>query len=332
MPRAAEPLTRFGYGPRVLPDETTIKVIRLTDSADAEIADVHRLLASAERACGYAPLGEHKRLDLAAGGRPGSVGCLAMVGTRVIGYAHLTCDDDSKPRRCGLEVVVDPEQSDKGIEEELVKAALASVAEDGGGQVNLWAFHATEIDNERAARLGFTHGRDLLQMSVALPLKRTDSPRWPEGISLRTFRQGEDEEAWLGVNRRAFAGHPEQEGWGRDALEQRKAEPWFDPTGFLLASDDGADSVIAGFCWTKVHPENAGEIYVIGVDGAYRGKGLGRSLVLAGLTSLAERGMTTGILYVDASNAAAVGLYRSLGFEVHHIDRAYMIEIELPVG
>lgn len=313
----------------------TIKVIRLIDRADAKIADVQGLLARVEQACGYAPLGEHKRLDLAAGGRPGSMGCLAMLDTRLIGYAHLVRDEDRTPRRCGLEVVVDPQQNSKGIEEELVRAALASVAEDGGGQVHLWALYATEVDDERAARLGFAHGRDLLQMSVGLPLTELPSLALPKGISLRTFRQGEDEEAWIGVNRRAFTGHPEQEGWDRDTLEQRKAEPWFDPAGFLLASDEksnGGAGAIAGFCWTKVHPEGVGEIYVVGVDDAYRGKGLGRSLVIAGLGSLADRGMTTGMLYVDESNTAAVGLYRSLGFEVHHVDRAYIIEIEPPVG
>ena len=97
-------------------------------------------------------------------------------------------------------------------------------------------------------------------------------------------------------------------------LEQREQEPWFDPDGFLLAFD--ADG-LAGFCWTKVHPpqpphepDALGEIYVIGADPSRQGTGLGARSPPAGLASLAERGITVGMLYVDGANDAAVGLYR----------------------
>jgi len=162
-------------------------------------------------------------------------------------------------------------------------------------------------------------------MRVPLPL--ADPPRWPDGTTVRAFVPGDDEAAWVAVNNRAFAGHPEQGAWTVDMLRARQREAWFDPEGFLLAFD--ADG-LAGSCWTKVHPaqpprepEPLGEIYVIGADPSRHGRGLGRALTTAGLEWLAKQGVTVGMLFVDAANEAAVGLYRALGFVTHRTDRAY---------
>jgi mycothiol synthase len=158
-------------------------------------------------------------------------------------------------------------------------------------------------------------------------------------ITVRPFRPGEDEEAWLEVNNRAFHGHPEQGSWNLATIQERERQPWFDPSGFLLHERDGR---LAGFCWTKVHEpedegeseglcEQLGEIYVIAVDPDFQGHGLGRQLVLAGLASLCERGVSTGMLYVDHDNEAARKLYFSLGFKDDHTDRAYVTDIA-PTG
>jgi mycothiol synthase len=62
---------------------------------------------------------------------------------------------------------------------------------------------------------------------------------------------------------------------------------------------------------------------VISVDPRHNGQGWGRSLTVAGLQWLAGRGVHVGMLYTDASNDAAVALYRSLGFQLDHTDRSY---------
>ena len=145
--------------------------------------------------------------------------------------------------------------------------------------------------------------------------------------TVRTFRPGEDEAAWLEVNNRAFAGHPEQGDWTLATIEAREAEDWFHPAGFLLAFD--ADG-LAGFCWTKVHLDTQpvlGEIYVIAVDPDFHGLGLGRAMTIAGLDHLARAGVGVGMLFVDADNAAALGLYRDLGFSIHRTDCAFVGDI-----
>jgi mycothiol synthase len=294
----------------------------------ADLVTVTRLHDDVEAVDGHPSLGEAVWRDLDGPLEPVSAGILATDDGRSVGFAYTYRSDSFSPPHWAAGMVVHPEvRGSTGVEVALLERAVEHVAAAGGGLVVLWVFEPDQRDDEAAARAGFRHQRDLLQERVPLPLG--EEPAWPPGVEVRSFVPGQDDRAWLTVNNRAFADHPEQGGWVEATLERRMAEPWFDPKGFLLAFD--ADG-LAGFCWTKVHPATdadpeLGEIFVIGVDPSRQGSGLGRALVVAGLSHLADRGIHTGMLFVDGDNEAALRLYESLGFTIHRRDRAYEREV-----
>ncbi|MGZ6897912.1 MAG: mycothiol synthase [Acidimicrobiia bacterium] len=198
------------------------------------------------------------------------------------------------------------------------------VADDSAARLTAWLPGSTPELVAALTAVGFVELRRQHQMHVVLP--RDEPVELPAGVALAPFRVGVDDAAWLRVNNRAFANHPDQGGWIEEILRRRIAEPWFDPAGFLLA---WRGDQLLGFCWTKVHDgsDPVGEIFVIGVDPDAQGTGLGRALVLAGLDDLARRrGCRTGLLYVAADNVAALGLYQALGFTITRTDTALGLE------
>ncbi len=273
-------------------------------------------------------LGEHKWLDLVHGGRERFAGVIASESghEHPVGYAHVSRHPSPEPAHWGIEIVVHPEHRGVGVEVELVDRALGLVREGGGGHVHWWVFQPSEIHDAIAHRLDLRKGRDLMHMRVPLPVD--ERPVFPPGVRIRAFEPGRDVQAWLRLNNDAFDHHPEQGAWDVPTLKRRMSEPWFDPQDLLLAVDDAG---LAGSNWTKLdHERGFGEIYVIAVDRSRQSSGLGRALSLAGLEHMASRGMHTGTLYVDAANEAALGMYRRIGFDVHHVDRAYVADV--PAG
>ena len=209
-----------------------------------------------------------------------------------------------------------------GDYDRFLERVLETLAGEGVEEAVLWV-HAPGL---RPSLAGLRPDRRLLRMTVDLPLPET-APL-PDGFERRGFAPGEDNEALLAVNNRAFTGHPEQGAWTPRDLEMRLGMDWFDAEGLRTI---WAGDALAAFNWTKVHPpgtarpdRTVGEIYALAVDSAFRGQGLGRAVTLDGLDYLTRRrGAAAAMLYVDSDNAAAVGLYDGLGFVTEHTDRAY---------
>ncbi|RFU85760.1 mycothiol synthase [Streptomyces triticagri] len=293
------------------------------DQAEA----VLRLIDKATRTDGQPAVSEQGRLQLRGGPRDGVQHLLLDVDGELVGYAQL--EDTDPVEAPASELVVDPSHRGHGHGRALGNALLAA----SGKRLRIWAHGGHAAARHLAQVLGLTLFRELRQMRRPLSPDAADlagEPVLPEGVTIRTFVPGEDDAAWLAVNAAAFAHHPEQGSLTQRDLDDRKAEPWFDPAGFFLAERDGE---LLGFHWTKVHESpgqdpdlRLGEVYVVGVRPGAQGGGLGKALTSVGLRHLAGRGIPTAMLYVDADNKAAVAVYERLGFRVHETDLMYRTE------
>lgn len=301
------------------PDAATVRAVRALDAA-ATAVDGASAYSEATRLALRSDLPAATHLLVHAG-----------VDDAPAGYAHLAAD-------CTAELAVHPDRRRAGHGGALL-GALQSAA---GDRLRVWSY----LGHPGAAALAATHGlapvRELLRMRRPLPLDAVHDPPGPvplpPGVTVRTFDPARDAEPWLALNARAFTGHGEQGGLTRPDLDARMATSWFDPAGFFLAervpparNEPGGPAGtrtalragrLVGFHWTKRHPADpvtgtpaAGEIYVLGVDPDEHGGGLGRALSRIGLRHLAEAGLPSAVLYVDADNAAAVAVYTRLGFD-----------------
>ncbi|WP_249669306.1 mycothiol synthase [Cellulomonas hominis] len=285
-----------------------------------EVAAVHRLAEAAAAHDGVAPLSEQPLLWLAGSGPDVTHLLVPDAGDGLAGYAQVDLRD---PALATAEVVVDPAHRRRGTGSALLAAALDAVRARGGDAVSVWAHGDVPPARALAAARGLPVVRELWQMAlepVAVPPLRD----LPPGVTVRPFEPGRDEDAWVAVNARAFAEHPEQGRLTRTDLEDRMAEPWFDPAGLLLAERDGR---LLGAGWTKVEDPAAGvgEIYALGVDPEAQGQGLGPALTARMLDHLAGRGVRRVVLYTEGDNAPAIGVYRAAGFERSAVDVVYRV-------
>lgn len=282
--------------------------------SEAEKQAVREIIGAANKFDGVPPVGDqvmreldHQRTQhLVAAGSTGELN----------GYLNLTPEM--------AELVVAPDARRRGAGTALIRAASQRTA----GHCRFWAHGTLAAAEATAAALALRPVRRLLQMRR--PLGNVGEVGIPDGVRIRTYAGPGDDAELLRVNNAAFSWHPEQGGWTDSDIAERRGESWFDPDGLFLAFDHTGERLL-GFHWTKVHADKPGigEVYVIGVDPAAQGTGLGRTLTAVGMAWLEQRLAAavepTVMLYVEADNTAAVRTYERLGFAVYSTDTAYAL-------
>ena len=295
------------------------------------LKDCRDLLAAAEESDGNPSISEQTLISMRAGDTTDhKLLTLALYapdedsdpssGQDLAGFAAVVEEPDGTGV---VEIAVHPSYRNQGVADRLVGAL-----QDRRGFTGLkaWSHGNHEAAADLAARYGYVPVRELWKMRLTTAAADLPDVVLPDGVTIRTFVPGQDEDAWLAANRAAFAHHPEQGSLTRADLDARMAESWFDPAGFLLAVD--GDGRLLGYHWTKVHPRHGahpaiGEIYVVGITPEAQGSGLGKALTVAGIKHLQALGLHAVMLYVDADNAPAVALYRRLGFSRWDMDVMY---------
>ncbi len=232
---------------------------------------------------------------------------VAEVGSRLAGWV-IPADDD---------LHVAPEFRRRGLGRLLVGAGRAMVAGQGLAQLRLWVPRQPDVEAfARACELRYTSSLWQMRLS-AEALAAVAEPMFPAGVQVRTLRPGADEVPFVTLVNRIFLDHPSPIELSADEVRRVHATPGFDPTAVLVVEDASTHDMVA-FC--RVHPFAAsdgspsGEVRLLGVDRAWRGRGLGRAVTAWGVAELRGRGAASVLLAVESENERALRLYTELGF------------------
>lgn len=221
------------------------------------------------------------------------------------------------PREVRFEGWVHPRWRRRGVGTALLTALEVQVRTQLRGPVRLSGRGLADIPGllPLFQLKGYAPVRTFYTMRTPLP-GRVFTPDPPPGFTLKTF-QAEHLDQLVETDNRIFAEH-----WGAlprtvDTFRHHLIDTRpHDPKLWVLAWDGDR---LVGECLSHAGftgEPNDGHVAHVGVLREYRGRGLGRLLLSAGLARLQAMGFETATLNVDAENAAAINLYRSLGMNV----------------
>ncbi len=238
-------------------------------------------------------------------------------GGEIVGYAMFWLENP--PREAIADQWVHPGPRGLGLSECLLelgeaRAKAAAVRVPDGMPLSLGVF-TDAGDSGRLdlfARHGFAQAREFLRMETTL--EAWPSPAvLPTGIELRGFRRGHDEAAVHAATDEAFRDHFRPSRWTLDEwITLRFARPDLDLNLWWVAWDgqEVAGSILAFILPTGAYIEE------LSVRRPWRGRGLGRALLLHAFGALYGRGQRRIFLGVDSINpTGARRVYEAAGMK-----------------
>lgn len=217
-----------------------------------------------------------------------------------------------------------------GWEERRARERLGEAPDGARVALQVWV----DASHDRSVRLMTDHGFEVDRYFITMEVAFDGSPEravLPAGMELRPFTD-DQLEAGLAANVDAFRDHY---GYVDRRFEQRLEElrhnlrhPEFDPTLWWHLYE--GDEIVANL-WCYPAHEGDGEVgYVqsLGVRKPWRGRGIGRNLLLHAFGEFHRRGKGGAALDVDAhSLTGATRLYESVGMRETFRNAAYSKEL-----
>jgi ribosomal protein S18 acetylase RimI-like enzyme len=232
---------------------------------------------------------------------------IAMVAGRPAGSVLLS-------GRGRADMATDPSHGAQVVAE--VRRRLVAWAVDAGATT----MESLAQDQGRLATLaefGFHPSRSSFELERSADVSDLGPTSWPAGIAPATFRPAVDDEE---VHEMIYSVWLDVEGHTYRPLEEWRtlflADPSFDPDLAIVARRDDGIGPVAGFAVGRVFTGTVGWVSQVAVGRPDRGVGLGRALLVEAFTRLAARDVEILGLGVEAANATALGLYRSVGLDV----------------
>ena len=172
------------------------------------------------------------------------------------------------------------------------------------------------VTHSDANHLLASHGMEVVKSLWKMRWEGEDMPdvSLPAGFAVRSLVAGEDEQTLTDLQNVSFG---ENWGFSPNTVEQIRVRVEHNsggPESVIFITDDGTP---AAYNWTMFFAderEPSGVIAMTGVHPEYRGRGIGRAVVTAGIAHLVERGANFVDLEVESENTPARELYLKLGF------------------